>query len=91
MHRDMTGQGRGGGGHGCDSLCVISDVLLESNKLLHDSVSLASEPGTFTLGLLVTTPTASALFILVQLGIQQYTKLLFQHKGLCRAAGSALL
>ena len=74
-----------------DSLCMISDILLESNKLLHDSISLASESGMLTLCLLVTTPTAFALFILVQLGIQQYTELLFQHKGFCSSAGNTAL
>ena len=94
MRCDMTGGGqRGwwGGGRGGDSLCMISDILLESNKLLHDGISLTSEPSKITLCLLVTTTTASALFILVQLGIQQYTELLFQHKGLCNSAGSTAL
>ena len=89
--RGPVAQGEGGGWGGLDSLCMISDILLESNKLLHDSISLALEPGMLALCLFVTTTTAFAVFILIQLGIQQYTKLLFQHKSLCSSAGSTAL
>ena len=71
--------------------CMLSDVLLESNQLLHDCISLTPEPATLLLCQLVTASTAPAVLILIQLGIQQHTQLLLQHKGLCSSAGSTAL